>query len=80
MKIQKFNEEFYPYKNYEEELESHIKDIIDSEVETENIPYDSSNGVQISDTSREKAAKEIIKYLKTQKDLQVFLDSDKYNL
>ena len=80
MKIRKFNEDFYPYKNYEEELKYHIYDIIGSEVETEYIPYDSSGGVQISDKSREKAAEEIVKYLKTQKDLQVFLDSDKYNI
>ena len=79
MKIKKFTENNL-YKNYEEELKYHIYDIISSEVETENIPYDSSNGIQISDKSREKAAEEIIKYLKTQKDLQVFLDSKKYNV
>lgn len=80
MKIQKFNENFYPYKDYEEELKMNILDIIENEVENEPIPYDSSNGMQISDKSRELAAEKIIKYLKSQKNFQLFIDSDKYNI
>jgi len=77
MKIKKFNEKFNPYNSLEEELESHIRDIISYELELRQVKY--SDDYEISSDSMDIAAKKIIEYLKS-RGLDLALDADKYNL
>ena len=77
MKIQKYNEKFNPYNSFEEEVESHIRDIISNELELRQVKY--SDDYEISSDSMNIAAKKIMDYLKAY-GLTYALDSGKYNL
>jgi hypothetical protein len=74
MKIDKFNETL---ESSEKELKTKIYALIDWYVEVENY----FEHIQISDTSRKKAAEEIVNYLlATFPSLRIELDAKKYNL
>ena len=80
--VKKFNEN--KLFSIEEELELKILEIIEYEVETERVNY--TDDYEITGISREKAAKEIVKYLidnltpEMIKEIQLKQDSKKYNL
>lgn len=78
MKIKKFNEKINPYNSFEEEVESHIRDIISNEIEMSPVPY-TDGDYEISYDSMDKASKKIMDYLKAN-GLTYALDSSKYNL
>jgi len=77
MKIKRFNEEFYPYSSPEEEVESHIRDIIGDEVETRQVIY--SDDIEVSSDSMDVAAKKIMDYLKS-RGLANALNIEKFNI
>ena len=78
MKIKRFNDNFNPYNSFEEEVESHIRDIISIEIEMSPVPY-TDGDYEISSDSMDIAAKKIMDYLKAN-GLTNALDSSKYNL
>lgn len=78
MKISKFNEVHNPaYSSPEEELESHIRDIISNELELRQVKY--SDDYEISSDSVDVAAKKVMDYLKS-RGLTVALESEKFNI
>ena len=77
MRVKKFNEKFNPYNSTEEELEANIRDIIESELETQQVRY--SDDIEISSDSIDTAAKKVMEYLKS-RGLSFALDVEKFNI
>jgi hypothetical protein len=76
MKIKRFNENID-----ESNLRSQIADIISYGLEMRPVPYSRiDNDWEIDPESIDKVAAEVIEYLKLNANLQVGLDSKKYNL
>ena len=78
MKIKKFIEN--NSETPEEYIINRISDIISDEIYMRQVRYGEPDDMEIAPESIGDAAKEILKYLKTEYNFQLNLDSKKYNL